>query len=310
MLEHLEPRLPLTAVPTGDIALVHSFSAGPQALDEAPAAIAGSPSNRLVVYEGRGFEDRAGVFLNATSANGAANLGADQTDAIRVNDTITGEQTAPQIAADPTGRSVVVWQGRGAGDKTGVFFALFDASATRVLIDGARETLVNETIGGVQSHPAVAMAADGSFAVAWHGVGSGDVSGVYLRLFDAAGAATTGEILVNTTTEDHQSHPTLAYQTNGTLVVAWQSLGQDGDGWGVYSQRFAADGTPEGDETRVATTTAGSQTHAHLAAAPSGGVVTSWNDRGATSDDADVIARAFASSGTPTTDDVMLFSVT
>lgn len=298
-VEALEPRLALTAVPTGDAALVHDFTAGPQVLAEAPAAVAGSPSNRIVAFEGRGPTDRSGVFLEVSSADGATALVSE-----RVNDTIAGDQHSAQVAAASDGAFIVAWAGRGDGDKSGVFFTRYNADGTRVA--GASEVLVNQTLGGNQAYPAVAISPDGSFAIAWSGVGDGDISGVYLQRYTSEGVAVGDQVLVNTATANHQTRPSLAYQTDGTLVVAWQSLGQDGHGWGVYSQRFAADGTRDGAETLIVQTTAGSQTGVRLASNPTGGVVASWNDRGATLNDWDVVARAFAVDGAASTDEVTL----
>lgn len=300
-VEHLEQRLQLTAVPTGDAALVHAFTAGPQYLAETPAAIAGSPSNRVIVFEGRGADDRHGVFVEVTNADATASLLSE-----RVNDTAAGVQHSAQVAANATGRFVVVWGGRGSGDKSGVFFTLYNTDGSRVA--DASEIRVNETVGGEQAYPAVAMNSDGSFAVAWSGVGVGDESGVFLRRFNADGTADGDELLVNTTTDNHQMRPSLAYQTDGTLVVAWQSLGQDGSGWGVYSQRFTADGDPDGAETRLTTSTDGNQMRVHLAANPTGGIVVAWEDRGFTASEWDVVGRAYAPTGTADTPEVTLNS--
>ena len=42
---------------------------------------------------------------------------------------------------------------------------------------------------------------------------------------------------------------------SGNFVVSWNSLSQDGSSWGIYAQRFAADGTPLGGEFLVNTYT-------------------------------------------------------
>ncbi|MFN8375766.1 MAG: hypothetical protein U0694_23200 [Anaerolineae bacterium] len=45
----------------------------------------------------------------------------------------------------------------------------------------------------------------------------------------------------------------------GNFVIAWQSSGQDGSGWGIYAQRYAATGEPQGGEVLVNTTTSSNQ---------------------------------------------------
>ncbi|MNO77407.1 hypothetical protein D3C76_685150 [compost metagenome] len=49
---------------------------------------------------------------------------------------------------------------------------------------------------------------------------------------------------VNSTTGDDQDTPTVAGLSDGGYVVSWMSYGQDGSGWGIYSQRFDANGNP------------------------------------------------------------------
>ena len=46
------------------------------------------------------------------------------------------------------------------------------------------------------------------------------------------------EILVNTTTMNTQSNPSVAIRSSGEFVIAWDSWNQDGGDRGVYAQRF------------------------------------------------------------------------
>ncbi len=51
---------------------------------------------------------------------------------------------------------------------------------------------------------------------------------------------TNTELPVNSTTAGNQRYPDVSIDLAGTtFVVAWQSSGQDGNGWGVYSRQFA-----------------------------------------------------------------------
>jgi hypothetical protein len=43
--------------------------------------------------------------------------------------------------------------------------------------------------------------------------------------------------------------------TTGAFVVTWSSQNQDGNGWGVYAQRYNASGARDGGEFRVNTYT-------------------------------------------------------
>ena len=89
------------------------------------------------------------------------------------------------------------------------------------------------------------------------------------------------ETRVNTATADIQTiNPNVAQavatDANGNYVVVWASNLQDGAGYGVYAQRFNADGTPAGAEFRVNTTTANDQLSAAVAMDTSGNFVVTW----------------------------------
>ena len=172
----------------------------------------------------------------------------------RVNTTIHGIQSSPAVAADAAGNFVVAWAGRGAGDKQGVFFQRYDAAG----VAQGGETLVNETTGGAQFDPAVAVATDGAFVVTWSGVGGGDFAGVFMRRFDASGVAQSGETPVNSTTDDQQTEPAAAFDAAGNLAIAWTSRHQDVSDLGVFAQRYDAAGNALGAEFGLSATTAAS----------------------------------------------------
>ena len=64
---------------------------------------------------------------------------------------------------------------------------------------------------------------------------------------------------VNTYTSGDQIVPSVTALNDGGFVVTWSSDGQDGSGYGIYGQRYAADGTPVGSEFRVNQITSGNQ---------------------------------------------------
>lgn len=299
--DSLEPRIVLSAAPTGGAVLVNDLVAHVQSAEYASAAMAAVGDRQIAVFEGKGLNDATGIFAEVTG-----NSGTIVRASFRVNTTIRGEQHAPGLAAARDGSFVVTWAGRGAGDKAGVFFQRFDRDGVAL----GEETLANVTTGGLQGEPAIAVAVDGSITIVWSGTGAGDVSGVFLRRFDASGVAIGGETLVNTTTDDHQTSPSLALDTGGDLVVAWQSRHQDGSDWGVYAQRFDVLGTRIGGETQINVTTDQSQAAPDVAAAPDGGVVIAWQSREQDGDSWGVVARAFDTALMPANDEVVLNETT
>ena len=91
-----------------------------------------------------------------------------------------------------------------------------------------------------------------------------------------------GETRVNTNTSDTQSiNPNVAQavatDAAGNFVVVWSSNLQDGSSYGIYAQRFAADGTAQGSDFLVNTTTADDQITPVVAMDAAGNFVVSWS---------------------------------
>ena len=93
------------------------------------------------------------------------------------------------------------------------------------------------------------------------------------------------ELRVNSFSEASQTHPAVAKLLAGGWVIAWQSCpsgfptgteAQDGDGCGVFLQRYGADGWEAGGEVQVNQTTAGHQEQPDVAALSDGGFVVVW----------------------------------
>jgi hypothetical protein len=149
------------------------------------------------------------------------------------------------------------------------------------------EFQVNSFTTGSQATPTVAMDADGDFVVVWASHGQDDPSdtsfladGVFAQRYDASGKTLGLEFQVNTGTSSAQTFPAVAMDADGDFVVAWQSLGQDGDNWGVFAQRYDAAGNPRGAEFRVNTVTSGAQRSPALAMDADGDFVVVWASRG------------------------------
>lgn len=61
------------------------------------------------------------------------------------------------------------------------------------------------------------------------------------------------ELQINTFTERSQRNPAVAMDADGDMVTVWESCAQDGSRYGIYAQRFDAEGLPSGEELRVNT---------------------------------------------------------
>ena len=103
----------------------------------------------------------------------------------------------------------------------------------------------------------MAALSDGGYVVTWMSLGQdGSGWGIYAQRYDADGNAVGSETRVNTTTASDQVYPAVAALSDGGYVVTWKSRNQDGSRFGIYAQRYDADGNAVGSETRVNTTTA------------------------------------------------------
>ena len=159
------------------------------------------------------------------------------------------------------------------------------------------EFSINQTTAGNQQFSAVAMDADGDFVITWtssdqDGFGGSleGINGVFARRF--SGAAPVGdEFQVNTFADGDQQHSAVAMDADGDFVIAWESQDQDGDGLGIYAQRFARNEQINqdpllgpagqiGGEFSVNITTAGDQASPGVAIDDTGNFVVVWNGNG------------------------------
>ena len=111
-----------------------------------------------------------------------------------------------------------------------------------------------------QNGPSVASQSTGGFVIVWSSLGQdGFLWGIYAQRFDASGEPLEAEFQVNTYTTGAQTHPGVDSDEFGNFVVAWSSQDQDGDGTGIFAQRFNRRGDRLGTEFQVNTTTANDQ---------------------------------------------------
>jgi hypothetical protein len=200
----------------------------------------------------------------------------------------------PAVASDSPGNFVVVWQGSFPGDGSGpaVFGRRYASSGTLL---GATFR-VNTWTTNDQTYSSVAADPSGNFVVVWQSVGQdGSGLGVFGQRFAGSGVPLGSEFRVNTYTTSSQHRPSVAVDSSGNFVVAWQSMVQDGDGEGVFGQRFANSGAPLGPEFRINTYTTAGQSGPAVAADPTGNFVVTWQSPQDASNG--VFGQRFADSG-------------
>lgn len=256
--EGLEERRLLSINPAGPEFLINTTTAGNQ--QYAKVAMDGS-GNFVTTWVSYGQDGSgAGVYAQRYNAAGVA-----QGSEFLVNTTTAADQAQPVIAMNASGAFVIAWTSKASGN-TDVYAQRYDAAG----VAQGTEFRVNQSTTYEQNSPSIAMDAAGNFALAWQS-GTQDVFtfplpqdgmlyGVYARRYNAAGTAQGNEFRVNNTTESFEGLPTMAMDTAGNFVVAWNAYGQDASGgFGVYARRYNAAGSAQGTEFLVNNTTSGQQ---------------------------------------------------
>jgi hypothetical protein len=294
-------RYDATGMPLGGEFQVNTTTAGDQ---NQPSVAVAADGSFLVVWQSQGQDgDGWGVYGQRFDASGNRVGGEFQ-----VNSTNAGNQENPAVATDGQGDYVVTWQSYGQdGDGWGVYAQRYNAAGA---LGG--EVQVNSTTAGDQVNARVAMSSDGSSVVVWQSQGQdGSGWGVFGQRYDSTGSPVGSEFQVNTTTLGDQVDPSVAISAQGAFVATWSSQGQDGDGWGVFGQRFFNDGSANGQEFQVNVTTAGDQQSSSVSMDSKGNFLVAWQSMSQSGDGWDVYGRQYnAVTGVATGNEFQLSSST
>lgn len=181
------------------------------------------------------------------------------------------------------------------------------------VITAGVEALVNTITANEQLEATVTALADGGWVVAWRAIEyNGTGSNIYQQRYDAQGNLSGGQTRTNVTTANDQTNPVLTALADGGWLVTWQSRSQDSVGtYGVYQQRFNANGEPQfldgtGNPTDrlINTITAGDQQNPSVTAIPlseddsGGGWIVTWEGQHPTTGSWDIFQQVYAADGT------------
>jgi hypothetical protein len=276
-------------VPQGPEFRVNNYTAGKQAGSSVASDSAGNfvVAWRSLDQDGSGY----GVFAQRYSSTGLA-LGGE----FQVNGATLSDQLGPSLAFDSAGNFVVAWMSQD-GSGYGIFGQRYRSSGAPL----GGEFRVNTFTALRQGLPSVACDPAGNFVIAWESYGQdGSSYGVFAQRYASTGAPLGAEFRVNSFTADIQRVPSTAADAAGNFVVAWQSLDEDGNGYGVFAQRYANTGSPVAGEFRVNTFTPGSQSFPSVTSDPAGQFVVAWmSSSGQDGSLLGVFAQRYASTGLP-----------
>ncbi|QRM27778.1 cadherin domain-containing protein [Microvirga sp. VF16] len=227
-------------------------------------------------------------------------------DEQQVNFITAGNQSHPTIAA-VQGGWVVTWTGQDANG-TGIYMQRYDNDGNPLLeTDGIiNDRLVNTKTDNHQMFSSVVGLDNGGWVVSWIEQRDGETSAtVYQQRYDANGQAQGSQNAINGSQPvEGAKHLAMTALPNGEWLVTWQA--GDGSNFGVYQQRFNANGIPQlgPDGQRVNAQSAGYQRYADVAALKDdpanpndGGWVVVWVDGSTFDSSANIHMRRYNAMG-------------
>jgi hypothetical protein len=197
-------------------------------------------------FEASNWEVKAQLFNSNGSKKGSE---------FPVNTYTTSYQHSPTTAMDSDGDFVIAWQsGYQDGSFGGIYAKKFDSNGAFIVPPACSlpgcdpvtgEFLVNTTTVGWQFQPSSAMDENGNFVIGWEGDAPNQDRNIYVQKYFSNGSREGGEILVNDYTEGSQHNVSVAMDSNGDFIVAWNGNGYDG--YQLYGKKYNTDGSHTGD---------------------------------------------------------------
>ncbi len=283
-------------------------------LNENPkVAIASDISGNYVVVREAELSKTGGWDIVAQRYNADGTLNGAETT---INTTTANDQFDPAVAMDANGNFVVVWSTQGQGEAasdSNIIYRVYDNSGTAI----TGELVANTYTSGDQQFASVAYDGNGAFIITWSSQGQDDAGnatgwGVYAQRFNADGTKNGSEFLVNTTTAGDQKFSDVSADDVGDFVIAWQSFGQDGDGWGIYAKTWRDSGALLHDEVLRNTYTTGDQHSVTVAMEADGDYSLAWVSDGQDGDQGGIYGDnvAWGGSGTNNAGEFQISSTT
>lgn len=202
-------------------------------------------------------------------------------------------RTQSSTAALDNGGWIVTWADGDGASNYEIHQKRYDAAGAAI---GGDVVVTGATAELKQDH--VAVLDDGGWIVTWtEAGGDGNGYGIRQQHYDVNGVTIGAASTVNSFTAGEQSDSSVTSLSDGGWIVTWTSIGQDGDGAGIYMQRFNADGSVNGSEQRANITTAVVQETSDVVGLSDGGWVVAWSAWNGTTNDYDIVARQFDAAG-------------
>lgn len=185
---------------------------------------------------------------------------------------------SPQVAMNAAGQFAIAWVGRANAVHARSYEA--DGRSARHIFR------VNSERSFVVDRPAVAIDGNGGLVVAWETfTDNGSLAGVRARRFDAQGSALAEDFAVGN--GEFQRYPAVAMSGDGAFLIA-------AHGSGIHAQRYAADGSAQGEQVLVNQSGGQAQLFAAVAMTPDGSCVLAWQNWQQDGDGRGIYARLYS----------------
>ncbi len=198
-----------------------------------PSVAIDSNGNFVIAWTSDGQDgDLWGIFAQRYNSTGVP-----QGSEFQVNTFTTEFQFDQSIAMDSDGNFVITWTSNiQDGGTEGIFAQRYNSTG----VPQGSEFQVNTYITDGQRYSSAAMDSSGNFVITWTSWGQdGDSEGIFAQRYDNTGIPQGFEFQVNNYTTSWQSHPSAAMDSKGNFVIAWESLEQDGDNFGIYARLYS-----------------------------------------------------------------------
>jgi hypothetical protein len=181
----------------------------------------------------------------------------------------------PRIAMDDTGGFVVAWY------RKNVYFHRFDQNGTplgETVCVNPGQTKDLYDIYFMFEYLDITMDSHGNFAIVWNDNRFREKCEIYCQLYSSSGVPHGNSILVNDNPDFNQVNPTITYDTNNDVIVAW--MDERSGYFAVWAQRYDHDGIPKGKNFQVGSAGASRvQSYPAISRLPSGGFVIIWDEQ-------------------------------
>lgn len=206
--------------------------------------------------------------------------------------TSAGDQTFPQITADGTGGTIIVWQDKRNGN--------WDIYAQRITAAGAAVWQANGVIVTSAVHdqrnPQIVSDGSGGAIITWEDLSGAD-SDIYAQRITAGGNAlwTANGVPISAAGND-QRNPQIAGDGMGGAIITWEDF-RSGTNWDIYARKVDANGNALWTANGIPVSTAGyDQLNPRIASDGSRGAIITWEDlRSGTN--SDIYARRIIAEG-------------